>query len=472
MKAKSGGCGKLALLGGIALAALACEARARETYDLRSRRTAGDIDRVDVSLEVGGNLKVVEEGHSRNLKMSVVGKLSYDEKLLSGGDRPGLLNGVRAARLYRDAEAVIKIDKGGATPKLRDQRRLIVADVGQPEALLYCPHGPLTREELDLIDVPGNSALLDYLLPASRVGIGDRWQHPDQLVAGLLGLDAVSETDTASELEAIEGDTARLTLRGAVQGAAGGVATEIELKGRYEFSLDEHRVSRFALLIKENRSVGHVATGLDVVAKLQMTVQSGAKNPKLTDKVLAGTELKPEPQAIELEYTAPNSKFRFTYDRRWHVIQETEDGVALRLVDRGELIAQCNVSPLADVAPGSRTSLERFQADIEKALDKNFGGFLQATEATMPQGYHLCRVVAEGKVSELPIQWNYYLVADAAGHQIVFAFVVEGDLLERLADADAQVVAGLEFIGEATAGEPTPAAAPRKARLKSSRQQR
>ena len=46
----------------------------------------------------------------------------------------------------------------------------------------------------------------------------------------LLGLDAVSFTDVQSVLAEVTGGKAKMTLSGAVNGAVGGVGTEIELK--------------------------------------------------------------------------------------------------------------------------------------------------------------------------------------------------------------------------------------------------
>ena len=117
----------------------------------------------------------------------------------------------------------------------------------------------------------------------------------------------------------------------------------------------------------------------------------------------------------------------------------------MRLVDRGELVAQCNVSALADTAPGKPTTLSKFQEDIKKTLDKNFGQFLNAAQSTTESGINIYRVITAGTVSELPIQWNYYLVSDGEGHQTVFAFTVEQALVERLGNADQEIVNSLEF---------------------------
>jgi hypothetical protein len=84
---------------------------AADTYVLASQRKLNDLSRVKVELEVGGDLKVVDQGKVKPLAMSVVAKIAYDELLFeaAGGQ-------LRAARYYDPAEAVIKIEKGGEKP--------------------------------------------------------------------------------------------------------------------------------------------------------------------------------------------------------------------------------------------------------------------------------------------------------------------------------------------------------------------
>lgn len=141
--------------------------------------------------------------------------------------------------------------------------------------------------------------------------------------------------------------------------------------------------------------------------------------------------------------------------------------LTMRYVDRGELVAQCNVSAPPDIEPGKQPTLAAFQKEIQNGLDKNFGQFVQASESVNSVGHVIYRVVAEGKVSDLPIQWRYYLVADDQGRQAVFAFTLESELAAQLGDADQELIASLEFADRpGGSGRPTPvdAAAPKVSR--------
>ena len=128
------------------------------------------------------------------------------------------------------------------------------------------------------------------------------------------------------------------------------------------------------------------------------------------------------------------------------MLNESAESVSLRLIDRGELVAQCNISALPTVEPGMRMTMIKFQEDVELALGKNFGRWISAGEATTSSGHDICRVLATGDVEQLAIQWNYFLVADAKGHQAVLAFTMESDLVGRFDKSDDRFVTSLEFL--------------------------
>lgn len=427
----------LVLLAGRTLAAGAAD----EKQSLKSRHQIGEVSRVEVALQVGGELKLVNDGQTKTLPMSVVANLKYDERLLAlEGERPS-----RSARYYDDTRAVIKVEKGGEKPSLGPFHRLIVAEkTGQSSPTLYCPTEPLAREELDLIDVQGNSLLVDRLLPEAPVALGDSWKLTDGVLADLLGLEAVSWSDVSAVLGQITDGVAEIAAAGTINGAVGGVATEIELKAKYRFDMQQARISFVALLVKEKRAVGHVGPGLDTVAKLIMTITPKSASENLTAVVLAQVPKKLTEEVSALGYAAASGQFRFQHDRRWYLTSDDAKLTVLRLLDRGELVAQCNISLLHG---GKKTpvTLAEFQQDVQHSLAKNFGQFVHASQSTSEAGYSVLRVVAHGTVSQLPIEWVYYLIQDPQGKRLTLAFTYEQSLTERFGQADRALVAKLRM---------------------------
>jgi len=126
------------------------------TCSLRSRRAEGSLDRVEVALEVGGDLRMAADRQSTDEKnasipMRAVAGLAYDERTLQGGSSQP----PRSVRYYDRAKATIKVGEGGAQPELREERRLVGVQVDGPKTTLFSPRGPFNREELDLIDIVG-----------------------------------------------------------------------------------------------------------------------------------------------------------------------------------------------------------------------------------------------------------------------------------------------------------------------------
>jgi hypothetical protein len=115
-------------------------------------------------------------------------------------------------------------------------------------------------------------------------------------------------------------------------------------------------------------------------------------------------------------------------------------------MDRGELIAQCNVSVLPSLKKGKAVTLAQFQEDMRKNLDTNFGTFVNARESTTSQGYLVYRVEAAGTASQLPVRWIYYLLTDTEGRRVALVFTMEGDLVKPFGSADRQIVESLAFV--------------------------
>ena len=58
--------------------------------------------------------------------------------------------------------------------------------------------------------------------------------------------------------------------------------------------------------------------------------------------------------AALLRFNSNTGLYRLWYDRRWHMMHETPQGAFFRMVEDGELIAQCKVTPLAKLQPGEK----------------------------------------------------------------------------------------------------------------------
>jgi len=276
-------------------------------------------------------------------------------------------------------------------------------------------------------------------------------------LAMLLGIDAVGESTVSSELVAVDGSRAKIEMKGTVHGAIDGVATEIEIKARYFYDLKRQHITSLQLVTKEVRDVGHVTPGVDVVARITLRTKPLTLADPLTDKALDGLRLRPNATVTPLTLVSNEGRFQCQHDRHWFVMTDNRHVTVLRRMFRGELVAQCNITPLPELKKGKEITLSHYQEDIRRGLGKSFGRFVTAKEYSDPAGKLIYRVEVTGEASDLPVRWLYYLLADTSGRRMSAVFTMEHDLVKQFATADRSIIASLEMETPVPTAEPTPA---------------
>ncbi len=428
-----------------------------ETIDLAPRIEPNTLSRVTIDLDAGGNDVVraatddkgaaLKDGAEQKLPMSVAAKLQYDERRLVGAAGDTSQNSSPlAVRHYNRAEGTLKVDTSGLAPKLADDRRLIVVESGAVRPNLYSPAGPLTREQLDLIDLVGNSCLIDRLLPADPIVNGATWKHDATVMGSLLILDSVAVCEVQSVLDEFNASFAKIRLAGVVHGTADGAATQREIRGVYLFDRRLRRITRMNLAVREMRSIGGATPGLQGVGKMQVKIEPLQSSPQLTDEIVAAATRAARTPALNLLYNSASLGFRAPYDRQWFITSEGRETITLRRVDRSDVVAQCTVTRLPPKSLGRQVPLDQFQKDVIYSLGKSFGQLVSSRQWTNAAGHHCFEVVARGAVEDQPVEWHYYLVAPDSGHRISLAFMIEGSMAPRLNQADRRFVEAIELI--------------------------
>jgi hypothetical protein len=307
------------------------------------------------------------------------------------------------------------------------------------------PLGTISREHLDLLDLQGNTLLLSCLLPSTPVRLGESWKVDGMPLALLFGLDVATQCDVTCSLEKVEGQTAVLDVRGTLHGAVAGVASEIALKAKGNFDLDAHQLTWLAANLKEQRAIGHAEPGLDVSARLRVAVKRLGVPEHVTDNAVRQFSLDADVQAVPLVFASRRGNFRLLHDARWRAMADRHDVCILRFVDRGDLIAQCNISELPDVEAGKHLALEAFQAEVQQALGDKFGQVVDASQWVADDGMRVLRVQAAGAVSDISVNWIHYHLSSPQGRRAALAFTMESELLERFGGKDREMVDSFQF---------------------------
>jgi hypothetical protein len=424
------------------------------TYLLQSGRQPGQLDRVVIVLEIAGDRLDPGGQQVHRLALSGSGNLAYEEKTLEAA---ATCEGhSRSARYYDDARAVIKVGDRVERHSLRPARRLIAVDVDCGKSTLYSPRGMFTSDELDLIDISANSLLLEYLLPAKPVAVGQKWRLTDKLLAMILQLDEIHRSQVECLLKEVTPAVARIELAGSLSGSVHGVPCELEIKAKCRFDRQSNRIDWVAMLIDDKREPSGVEHGLDAVAKLTIKISPKGEALWLAPRALAEVPAAPSAELCRLLCQPAEAAWQLPHDRCWFLVPEAErrDAVALRMMADGANVAQCNVSSLPKVAVERLPTLEQFQGEVRHALGESFGQFVEAAQFASEADYRIYRVVAKGEVSEMPIQWHYYLVADKHGRQVALAFTIREQNLEAFDKAGERLVRGLRFLDPQAASPP------------------
>ncbi len=440
-------------------AAMAVEAAEKsEAFRLTPTLEKGDASEVRLTLEVGGELIAAnEEGEQTRLPMSVVARLSYEEQLVAWWADPNIAS--RSLRRYGEAKATLKSAEKGETRELPADRRLIAAKVAIDGTALNGVNGRLSREQCDLIDIPGNSLVVDRLLPKRELKATEGWDHDADTIAALLGMNHVAICEVRSTVVGMENRQVQIRLAGTVHGTIEGASTEIDLRGAYLFHLDRRRITKLNLAVKEVRKPGEVTPGLDVVAKLSLEITPLAKKaPRPFDEELVEkARLMTGPELSELQVDVPTRGYRFRHDAAWYVTGEQREHMSLRRLQRGDFIAHCNITTLPARPVDKPMTLQEFEANVVKSLGEKLDKVEAATEWANEAGHQCLGVIATGAVEGVAMQWRYYLVAAEGKRPATVSVTVENALIDRFGDADRAIIESMALIdGPATAAKPLP----------------
>jgi hypothetical protein len=280
-------------------------------------------------------------------------------------------------------------------------------------------------------------------LPQTGVKIGQRWTVENWAVQMLTGTEALLKSNVSCELESVKNDLARVRFDGSLEGAIQGATTEINLTGHYVFDLKRNYLRSVELRQTEKRGVGSVSPGMDVLATVKLSRSPALGQGKLTDDVHAKIPLEPEAEQLELMLELPwNASLR--HSRDWHIFQKSSQQTVLRLVEGGGLIAQCNLSPLAEPKPGERMSEAQFHGLVTKGLGESLKSIIKYETIAENGELAIDRIIATGQSQDINMTWHYYQATSPAGN-LLFFFAFETDLKDKLGEEDRKLVQSLKI---------------------------
>ncbi len=423
------------------------------TAELVSGLEAGDAQRVRASLEVGGKIEIKTKEGEEQLPLQVAGELAYDELVTNTGDDGPR----RALRRYEKAEATIGVGDAQEKKSLSDPAAVLLAELESGVFRINGSEQPLTREDLDVINIVGNSLALDDLLPGREVTEGDQWGHAAEALSGLLAMDQVAVCEVASVVVGEKDEHVAVRMAGTVHGTVDGATTEMDLRGAYLFDPESQRVRRLNLAVKETRAPGGATPGLEVIAKLKLAVDPVDSVPGFPEPALEAAGRLDEPVVDTLSYVPEHGRFQLMHPGNWYITSEAGDLTSLRCMQASELIAHCNITTLPPRSADRHTTLQAFEDDVRSSLGERLEQVVSASEWETALGNHCLGIVGVGNVEGVPIEWRYYLIAADDLPRASVAVTLQKSASERFGEGDRPLIDALQLlpVREANSGGTT-----------------
>ena len=435
-------CRVFRLGGAFLLAVLPLELRADEEYTLQESPLASPVFRVSAEVDVRGKLKTTADKEKiLDLDLAVDAVFDYRERRLPGAGRDALT--LRSLREYIQAQANINVNKNRSFSALPKANVLIVAHGNREGITFYQTDVPMTRSELELLQMPGDGLAVLGLLPQTKVEVGQKWTAESWAVQMLTGTEALLKSSVSCELESVKNLLARVKFDGSVEGAIQGATTEINLTGHYVFDLKKNYLRSVELRQTEKRGVGAVSPGMDVVASMKLSRSPDITEGLLKPAALEQIPLEPTPEQLELDLKLPWNA-TISHSRDWHIFQRTPHQTVLRLIQDGNLIAQCNLSPLSEPKAGNRMSETEFRELVKKSLGESLKSIAGYETLSNADDLVIDRLIAQGESQKINMTWHYYQAVTKAGRMLFFV-AVETDLKEKLGERDLKLVQSLKM---------------------------
>ena len=414
-----------------------------QVVESASAQANGRHQRVKVIVEVTGHVGGSDAG-SKAGPLEATGTLLYEEFVSGGADR-------FTARFYEQAEATVRVADHRTASGLRPDHRLLVIGQSTEEAkeseLFFSPSGPLTRRELELLQVPGGTHLLSELFPTPLPGSKSPWAPSDRLVARLLNLDHVSAQDVKIQLVDASGGKDHIRLAGHVVGTVQGAVTDIELEAKVTRRRADQTVDWFAMTLTERREASAVAPKFQVQARVRAVAEPLEKPRHLTARRLAQLDGGSRVARQQVLFQPLSGQFKLQHTADWYVGSDRPHLAVLRKMVDGRVVAQCNLRPLGGSSENvSALPMSEFQADVRQALGKRFGQMVDAQEFTQPNGTRVLRITAVGTVEQTPIQWIYYHLTTPEGQRMSASFTGQVDEQPLLGTEDLEMMESLTFV--------------------------
>jgi len=118
----------------------------------------------------------------------------------------------------------------------------------------------------------------------------------------------------------------------------------------------------------------------------------------------------------------------------------------LRLMERGDFIAQATITAWNKEDAGKHTSVEEFKRQIARTPSWELEEVAEAGEIPTDEGRYLYRFAARGELDGTKVVQNFVLLAGPNGDQCVITFTMKPANAGKIGTRDLALVNAIEFM--------------------------
>lgn len=427
-----------------AIIAITAGSASSQTIHLTDASREGDCFRITAETNLNGILKVTRDGKQTPVKVSAKNEHQFLERTLAV--EKGLTR--KTARYYAAAASRATIGDSKMERFLAADRKLIVAQRTGDSLLCYSPAGPLTQQEVEVTSEHFDTLHLAGVLPSKEIKVGDQWKLDSEVAQSLCLFDGLISHELMAKLTQADVATAIVTINGTAKGIENGAMANLTIAATLRFDRVKNRIVAVEWKQRDVRDQGPTSPAAEVESTTIVTRSPLEREPEeLNVAALAAIPASNDPPASmqHMIHRDSRGRFQLLYGRDWHVVGQSDHHLILRLLDRGDFIAQATLTCWKNAGAGKHMTPVEFEKLISEGTGWKMEQVLERVEVPTDADRWICRITARGELDGTKVIQNFYAVASTTGDQMIVTFTMKPTAAERLGTRDLAIVTAIDF---------------------------
>jgi hypothetical protein len=425
-------------------------ASADDTITMQEKATPGMQRHHKVTLAVNGKMST-EKGDQ---PLSGQAVLQYPERVVEV-DADGVPK--KVLRYYAGARAKFMVAGEDVEHSLRPEVRMVVGEREDSGCTVWSMGGPLTADELEVVEDLLDVTRIPGLLPNKAVKPTDGWNINPKVAQALCNLDSLVGAELTGTYKELKDGKATVEIKGNAHGMQQGGEAKIKVEATLVYNVADSMIEALDWTQTDSRAASPVAPAGNYKVRIEVK-RDKSESPNLSDSAVANLDLASKAEAKLLLLEGPNKRYKFLHDRDWHVTASRNNVVVMRCVRKNEFLGQLSIALLNDRAPGVSLGTDDFIKIVENTNHMKMDPVEKIEDMKNPAGIAVKRIATTGEApsGQLKLAHRHYLATAANGSQILFSFLCDPANVKKIEGADEGMVNSLEVTPTQAATKESP----------------